>query len=147
MSVATMLQPASRASTSSSSSFQPVSRQNTMSSHDTRSVRASKRMSVTALYLSMSAKDKDLEISDELAKGLTTFSFDSQESRLLTVVISAKTPPRTQSQNLVTVQKELCPRERCPLLGFQNCITYSKSYGIRGGSCSTFPFLLCHVAI
>ncbi|KAF5017094.1 hypothetical protein F66182_11028 [Fusarium sp. NRRL 66182] len=63
-----MLQPASRASTSSSSSFQPVSRQNTMSSHDTRSVRASKRMSVTALYLSMSAKDKDLEISDELAK-------------------------------------------------------------------------------
>ncbi|RAO64224.1 uncharacterized protein BHQ10_000236 [Talaromyces amestolkiae] len=39
-----------------------------MSSHDTRSVRASKRMSVTALYLSMSAKDKDLEISDELAK-------------------------------------------------------------------------------
>lgn len=40
-----------------------------MSSHDTRSVRASKRISVTALYLSMSAKDKDLEISDELAKG------------------------------------------------------------------------------
>ncbi|KAH8697061.1 putative GTPase activating protein Sar1 [Talaromyces proteolyticus] len=68
MSVATMLQPASRASTSSSSSFQPVSRQNTMSSQDTRSVRASKRMSVTAYYLSMSAKDKDLEISDELAK-------------------------------------------------------------------------------
>jgi hypothetical protein len=39
------------------------------SNHDTRSVRASKRMSVTALYLSMSAKDKDLEISDDLAKG------------------------------------------------------------------------------
>ncbi|KAI1931411.1 RasGAP protein [Ophidiomyces ophidiicola] len=71
MSVATMLQPASRASrasTSSSSSFQPMSRQNTMSSHDARSLRQSKRMSVTALYLSMSAKDKDLEISDDLAK-------------------------------------------------------------------------------
>ncbi|EDN08965.1 predicted protein [Histoplasma mississippiense (nom. inval.)] len=72
MSVATMLQPASRASrastTSSTSSFQPVSRQNTLSSHDTRSVRQSKRMSVTALYLSMSAKEKDLEISDDLAK-------------------------------------------------------------------------------
>ncbi|EAS36592.3 GTPase activating protein Sar1 [Coccidioides immitis RS] len=71
MSVATMLQPASRASrasTSSSSSFQPMTRQNTMSSHDARSMRQSKRMSVTALYLSMSAKDKDLEISDELAK-------------------------------------------------------------------------------
>lgn len=39
-----------------------------MSSHDTRSLRQSKRMSVTALYLSMSAKEKDLEISDELAK-------------------------------------------------------------------------------
>ena len=67
-----MLQPASRisrASTSSSSSFVPVSRQNTMSSHDGRSVRQSKRMSVTALYLSMSAKDKDLEIEDDLAKG------------------------------------------------------------------------------
>jgi hypothetical protein len=72
MSVATMLQPASRqsrASSSSSSSFQPVARQNTMSSHDTRSIRQSKRMSVTALYLSMSAKDRDLEISDDLARG------------------------------------------------------------------------------
>ncbi|EEP82015.1 ras-GAP protein [Uncinocarpus reesii 1704] len=39
-----------------------------MSSHDARSMRQSKRMSVTALYLSMSAKDKDLEISDDLAK-------------------------------------------------------------------------------
>ncbi|ODM19096.1 hypothetical protein SI65_05713 [Aspergillus cristatus] len=68
MPVATMLQPASRSSASSSSSFQPITRQNTMSSHDTRSLRQSKRMSVTALYLSMSAKDRDLEISDDLAK-------------------------------------------------------------------------------
>ncbi|KAF2747050.1 Rho GTPase activation protein [Sporormia fimetaria CBS 119925] len=64
-----MLHAPSRASTSSSSSFIPVSRQNTMSSHDgTRSARASKRMSVTALYLSMSAKDKELEIEDDLAR-------------------------------------------------------------------------------
>ncbi|KAF2650947.1 Rho GTPase activation protein [Lophiostoma macrostomum CBS 122681] len=64
-----MLHAPSRASTSSSSSFIPVSRQNTMSSHDgSRSVRQSKRYSVTALYLSMSAKDKDLEIEDDLAK-------------------------------------------------------------------------------
>lgn len=69
MPVATMLQPASRTSTSSSSSFQPITRQNTMSSHDTRSLRQSKRLSVTALYLSMSAKDRDLEISDDLARG------------------------------------------------------------------------------
>ena len=50
-------------------SFQPLTRQNTMSSYDTRSLRQSKRMSVTAYYLSMSAKDKDIEISDELARG------------------------------------------------------------------------------
>ncbi|KAH6644163.1 Rho GTPase activation protein [Boeremia exigua] len=65
-----MLHAPSRASTSSTtSSFVPVSRQNTMSSHDgSRSVRQSKRYSVTALYLSMSAKDKELEIEDELAR-------------------------------------------------------------------------------
>lgn len=70
MSVATMMPSASRmsrASTSSSSSFAPVSRQNTISSHDGRSARQSKRYS-TALYLSMSAKEKDLEIEDDLAR-------------------------------------------------------------------------------
>src|SRR5579871_1933683 len=66
-----MLQTPSRASTASSSSFQPVSRQNTMSSHEgSRSARQSKRYSVTALYLSMSANEKDLEIEDDLAKGM-----------------------------------------------------------------------------
>ena len=58
----------SRASTSSSSSHVPISRQNTVSSSDGRSARQSKRYS-TALYLSMSAKEKDLEIEDELARG------------------------------------------------------------------------------
>ena len=60
----------SRASTSSSSSLVPISRQNTTSSHDGRSMRQSKRYS-TALYLSMSAtKEKDLEIEDDLARGM-----------------------------------------------------------------------------
>jgi Ras GTPase-activating-like protein IQGAP2/3 len=69
MSVATMLQPASRGSTSTNSSFEPVTRTNTFSSHDgARSLRQSKRVSMTALYASMSAKDKDLEISDDLAR-------------------------------------------------------------------------------
>ncbi|OAP58561.1 hypothetical protein AYL99_07651 [Fonsecaea erecta] len=69
MAVATMLQPASRGSTSTNSSFEPVTRTNTFSSHDgARSLRQSKRVSMTALYASMSAKDKDLEISDELAR-------------------------------------------------------------------------------
>lgn len=72
MSLANVMPQVSRASTSSSSSFVPVSRQNTVSSHDGRDVRSarqSKRYS-TALYLSMSAKEKDLEIEDDLAKGL-----------------------------------------------------------------------------
>ena len=69
MSVATLLQTPSRTSTSSTSSLGPNSRQNTMSSHDGRSVRQSKRYSVTALYMSMSANEKDTEIDDDLAKG------------------------------------------------------------------------------
>lgn len=82
MSVATMLQPASRvsrASTSSSSSYVPMTRQNTVSSNDGgRSVRQSKRMSVTAFYLSMSAtKDKDIEIEDDLAKGSSNGEADT----------------------------------------------------------------------
>ncbi|KAI1435828.1 GTPase [Xylaria sp. CBS 124048] len=64
-----MLQTQSRASSASSSSFQPISRQNTMSSYDgTRSARQSKRYSMSALYMSMSANDSELEIDDELAK-------------------------------------------------------------------------------
>lgn len=67
MSVAVMPR-LSRASTSSSSSHVPISRQNTVSSSDGRSARQSKRYS-TALYLSMSVKEKDLEIEDDLARG------------------------------------------------------------------------------
>ncbi|KAI8626224.1 GTPase [Xylariaceae sp. FL1651] len=64
-----MLQTPSRASTASSSSFQPISRQNTMSSYDgTRSARQSKRYSMSALYMSMSANETELEIDDDLAK-------------------------------------------------------------------------------
>ncbi|KAF3080001.1 glyceraldehyde-3-phosphate dehydrogenase 1 [Orbilia oligospora] len=67
--MATMLIP-SRTSTSSSSSFAPVTRQNTMSSTDgpPKSIRQSKRYSITTLYMSMSAAEKDIEIEDELAK-------------------------------------------------------------------------------
>lgn len=87
ISAAMMLQPASRisrASTSSTSSFVPVSRQNTMTSNDSRSMRQSKRYSVTALYLSMSANQKDLEIEDDLARGKWTVGH--------TLIIVAKIP-------------------------------------------------------
>ena len=46
-----------------------MTRQSTMNSQDGRSARQSKRYSYTALYLSMSQKDKDLDIEDDLAKG------------------------------------------------------------------------------
>ncbi|KAK5168780.1 RasGAP protein [Saxophila tyrrhenica] len=64
----TLLHTPSRAS-SNGSSHVPLTRQNTMSSQDgTRSMRASKRYSVTALYLSMNANQRDLEIEDDLAR-------------------------------------------------------------------------------
>ena len=48
-----------------------------MSSHDGgRSVRQSKRYSMTTLYLSMSANEKDLEIEDDLAKGTDLPAFN-----------------------------------------------------------------------
>lgn len=73
MAVATMHPPAPRTSTSTTSSFEPMTRQNTFSSHDgARSMRQSKRVSMTALYVSMSAKDKDLQISDDLARAQRT---------------------------------------------------------------------------
>ena len=68
--MAVSLQAPSRTSTSSGNSFPHITRQNTMSSHDgSRSMRASKRYSVTALYLSMNANQRDLEIEDDLARG------------------------------------------------------------------------------
>lgn len=69
-----MLQTPSRTSTSSASSYQqPLSRQNTMSSYNgSNSARQSKRYSMSALYMSMSAQETDLEIEDELAKGLSS---------------------------------------------------------------------------
>ncbi|WPH00598.1 Hypothetical protein R9X50_00342800 [Acrodontium crateriforme] len=64
-----MLQTPSRASSTSGSSYIPMTRQSTMNSHDgSRSMRASKRYSVTALYMSINANQKDLEIEDDLAK-------------------------------------------------------------------------------
>lgn len=137
-----MLQPASRvsrASSSSSSSFQPVARQNTMSSHDTRSLRQSKRMSVTALYLSMSAKDRDLEISDDLARGMRFPSLPRLTLLMLICSYSPETPPRTQVQDFLPIQEELRPGERCAIPGFANCIVDSEPNGIGGGKIRRLP--------
>ncbi|KAK5082096.1 RasGAP protein [Lithohypha guttulata] len=61
--------PPPRTSTSTTSSFEPMTRQNTFSSQDgARSLRQSKRASMTALLVSMNARERDLEISDDLAR-------------------------------------------------------------------------------
>ena len=81
---ASMLHTPSRASSgSATSSGMPLNRQNTMSSHDgTRSMRTSKRYSVTALYLSMNANQRDLEIEDDLARGEHILSSSHEAARL-----------------------------------------------------------------
>lgn len=115
MSVATLLPAPSRASTSSSSSFIPVSRQNTLSSNDGRSVRQSKRFSVTALYMSMSGTDKDSEIDDELAKGMEALSRPRREVHgaepatkpRLTPSSSPEHPTRDEDEDLIAIEEEL----------------------------------------
>ncbi len=70
MSVKALHNP-SRDSLGSASSGNPLTRQNTMSSYDgSRSARQSKRYSMSALYMSMSANEGDMQIEDELAKGM-----------------------------------------------------------------------------
>jgi hypothetical protein len=63
-------------------------------------MRQSKRHSVTALYLSMSAKEKDLEIEDDLARGILDFPFAVTETNMIN---SSKSLARTESQNIVTI--------------------------------------------
>lgn len=53
-----------------------------MSSYDgSRSARQSKRYSMSALYMSMSANDSDLVIEDDLAKGTHTVFRQSSLAR------------------------------------------------------------------
>ena len=127
-----MLQAPSRASTSSSSSFIPVSRQNTMSSHDGRSVRQSKRYSMSALYLSMSAKEKDLEIEDDLARGRWPI-VRLDEWTACSCCNSSEGATRTQSQNLITIKEELRVGEGRAILGLPYCTSHSESNGSRRG--------------
>lgn len=79
-----------------------------MSSQDgSRSMRASKRYSVTALYLSMNANQKDMEIEDDLARGRTCQMKSGWNGRL--TAYSTKSTSRIEIQDIFTVEKELCP--------------------------------------
>lgn len=74
-----------RYSSGSESSNYPgsISRQGTISSRDGGySVRQSKRLSTTAFYMSVSAKDKDVEIDDELARGTYADDVGTEELAL-----------------------------------------------------------------
>lgn len=106
-----MLQTPSRASTASSSSYQALSRQNTMSSYDgSRSARQSKRYSMSALYMSMSAQETDLEIEDDLAKGLSPPPPPPppcSKSHYLLSVRSSKDSSGPEVQDLLPIQEEL----------------------------------------
>jgi hypothetical protein len=62
----------------------------------------------------MSAKDKDLEISDELAKGMI-FALCPYSSRLTWIVCSPEIPARTKGQDFFSVEKELRFGKGCPL--------------------------------
>jgi Ras GTPase-activating-like protein IQGAP2/3 len=81
-----------------------------MSSVDGRSARQSKRYSVTALYLSMSANERDMEIEDDLAKGTTrllgVFGNSAVESML--TITSTKDSTGPKDKDICTIQEKLC---------------------------------------
>lgn len=103
-------------------------------SHDgsgARSVRQSKRYSMTTLYLSMSAQKEDLEIEDDLARGTlerVLLKHDFANTRP-----SAKNPERAQDENFVAVQEELCIGEGCPIFGFADSAAHSEPHGTGRG--------------
>ena len=98
-----------------------------MSSYDGRSMRQSKRYSVTALYLSMSAKDKDLEIEDDLAKGAPTGG--TSTIRHMLTSDSAESPSRIEAQDFDPVKEELRSGEGCAIPRFADCVVNPESYG------------------
>lgn len=131
----TLLHTPSRASTSSGSSYVPITRQNTMSSQDgSRSMRASKRYSVTALYLSMNANQRDMEIEDDLARGKRIhFSYVSFTDAAALTSRSTKSAPGSQSTDILTVEEELCIGERRSLPRFANSTARAESHGLGRG--------------
>ena len=127
-----MLQTQSRASSGSSSSYQALSRQNTMSSYEgSRSARQSKRYSMSALYMSMSANEGDLQIEDELAKGKVNCPRTLLWSVYAMLINrnSAKGFARPQIEDFISVEEELCPRKRRAIPRLANCSADSKSHG------------------
>lgn len=85
-----------------------------MSSYDgSRSARQSKRYSMSALYMSMSANEGDLQIEDELAKGMM-LSPSPQPTTLLTLCpqpkkLSVNSSPRSpRSPRRTSSSRKMC---------------------------------------
>lgn len=107
-----------------------------MSSQDgSRSMRASKRYSVTALYLSMNANQRDMEIDDDLARGMTNVKHGEPEEVLTGNSTKSTTGP--QIANIVAIEEELRTGERREILGFADSIARAEPHGIgRGMDCN-----------
>lgn len=73
-------------------------------------MRQSKRMSVTALYISMSAKDKDLEIEDDLARGTDPENPDedlTDDAAAQKLLRDLKTKISSQSKKNFVLEKDV----------------------------------------
>lgn len=88
---------------------------------------------MTTLYLSMSANEKDLEIEDDLAKGIfiTKLTASRRQSNILS---SSEDLARLEVKDLFPIQEEFCFGEGCQVSGFQNRSSDSKSDGIGRGA-------------
>jgi Ras GTPase-activating-like protein IQGAP2/3 len=91
---------------------------------------------MSALYMSMSANETDLEIEDDLAKGMAPRSSTTvkRQAATLTQHNSTKDTARPQVQDLVTVEEEFRSREGRPLSRLKNCSSDPKSNGAGRGS-------------
>jgi hypothetical protein len=103
-----------------------------MSSTDgARSLRQSKRLSTTAFYMSVNAKDKEVEIDDELARGR------SKVGRLGRINVdnwySTEDITRTQGKDIITVETELCAGEGRQISGLEDSVVDPKPVAHRRG--------------
>lgn len=126
------MQAPSRASSTSSRDYLPaLGRAESRASRadGLRSTRQSKRYSVTALYLSMNANQRDLEIEDDLAKGPLRYLIACPPANRLTDHYSPESPPRAQIQDLVTIKEEFRTRKGCQISRFAHCAACAESHG------------------
>lgn len=79
----------------------------------------------------MSAKEKDLEIEDDLARGEQTTS--QHLGRKDSLFASAEDPTGLQSKDLQSVEEELRSRKRRSISGLEDRATDTKPYGFGRG--------------